>query len=117
MFDIGWSELFIIALLAVVLVGPQDMPKVMVFFGRIFRRLHYVKFALSQQFDDLMRDADLDDIRKSVNFEASAREGRDGQRIEESFDEASFDEELEDDAADEHAVKTQSPNSVKSEEV
>lgn len=117
MFDVGWSELFVIAVLAVVLVGPQDMPKVMVFFGRIFRRLHYVKFALSQQFDDLMHDADLNDIRNSVNFEAQAREQRDGDLIEKSFDEAAFDEELEDDAADEHAVQTQSPNSVKSEEV
>lgn len=115
MFDVGWSELFIIALLAVVLVGPQDMPKVMVFFGRIFRRLHYVKFALSQQFDDLMRDADLNDIRKSVNFEAQAREDRDGGRIEEIFDEASFDEEAEIDLDYENGKAKSDSRSVKSE--
>lgn len=116
MFDVGWSELFVIAVLAVVLVGPQDMPKVMVFFGRIFRRLHYVKFALSQQFDDLMRDADLNDIRKSVNFEAQVREDREGGRIEEIFDEASFDEEAEVDLDTKNAKAKPELSSVKSEE-
>jgi sec-independent protein translocase protein TatB len=69
MLDVGWQELLLIAALAVVLIGPEELPKVMVFFGRVVRRIHYVKYALSQQFDDLMREADLDDLRKSVNFE------------------------------------------------
>ncbi|MCB1682759.1 MAG: hypothetical protein KDI61_13190 [Alphaproteobacteria bacterium] len=69
MLDVGWQELLLIAALAVLLVGPEELPKVMVFFGRIARRLHYVKYALTQQFEDLMREADLDDIRQSVNFE------------------------------------------------
>lgn len=81
MLDVGWQELLLIAALAVVLVGPEELPKVMVFFGRIVRRIHYVKYALSQQFDDLMREADLDDLRKSVNFE------------EKNFNEAEADEE------------------------
>lgn len=115
MFDVGWSELFVIAVLAVVLVGPQDMPKVMVFFGRMFRRLHYVKFALSQQFDDLMREADLDDIRKSVNFEAQDREKR-GEPVEAAFDEAAFDEELESDPdSSENAEPDVAAHSVKLE--
>lgn len=70
MLDFGWSEAFLIVVLAVFLFGPEDIPKVMVAVGRVFRRLQYVKFALSQQFEDLMRDADLDDFRSSVNFEA-----------------------------------------------
>lgn len=70
MLDFGWSEAFLILVLAVFLFGPEDIPKVMIAVGRVFRRLQYVKFALSQQFEDLMRDADLDDFRSSVNFEA-----------------------------------------------
>lgn len=94
MFGVGWFELLIIATVAVVVIGPQDLPKVMVFFGRIYRRVHYLKFALSQQFDDLMRDADIDDIRKSVNFEAREREEK-GEADEAAFDEAAFDEDIE----------------------
>ena len=69
MLDVGWQELLLIVALAVILIGPEELPKVMVFLGRIARRIHYVKYALTQQFDDLMREADLGDLRKSVNFE------------------------------------------------
>lgn len=70
MLDFGWSETFLILILALFLIGADDIPKVMVALGRVVRRFQYVKFALSQQFDDFMRDADLDDLRNSVNFEA-----------------------------------------------
>ena len=94
MFNVGWPELFIIVAIAVLVIGPQDMPKVMVFLGRVFRRFQYIKYALSQQFDDIMREADMDDIRKSVNFEAQEREAVSGDRDEEAFDEAAFDEDV-----------------------
>lgn len=74
MLDVGWSETFLILVIALFVFGPEDIPKVMVQVGRLFRRFQYIKFALSQQFDDLMRDADLDDLRASVNFEAKRRD-------------------------------------------
>lgn len=70
MLDFSWAELFVIIALGVILVGPDEIPKVMVTLGRIVRRLQYARYAISQQFDDIMRTADMDDIRKSVNFEA-----------------------------------------------
>lgn len=71
MMDFSWSELFVIIALAIILIGPDEIPGLMVTLGRIVRRLQYMRFAITQQFDDIMRDADLDEIRKSVNFEAS----------------------------------------------
>ena len=88
MLDFGWPELFLIIAVAVIVIGPDEIPAVMVALGRVVRRLQYVRYAISQQFDDVMRDADLDDIRKSVNFEAKDEDGND---IE--FDEAAADEE------------------------
>ena len=41
----------------------------MVALGRVARRLQYIRYTISQQFEEVMREADLDDIRKSVNFE------------------------------------------------
>ncbi len=89
MLDFGWPELFLIVAIAIIVIGPNEIPAVMVALGRIVRRFQYIKFAISQQFDDVMRDADLDDIRKSVNFEEkpSAASGS------EDFDEAAADEE------------------------
>ncbi len=83
MLDFGWPELFLIIAVAVVVIGPDEIPAIMVALGRVFRRFQYIKFAISQQFDDVMRDADLDDIRNSVNFEAKDTA---------SFDEAEADE-------------------------
>ena len=97
MLDVGWQELLLIAALTVILIGPEELPKVMVFFGRIVRRIHYVKYALSQQFDDLMREADLDDLRKSVNFE------------EKDFNEA------EADAEEDHPEAAKNPDMEKAE--
>lgn len=70
MFGIGWSELLVIVLIAVMVIGPKDIPKVMYQIGRFARRLQYVKFAMSQQFDDLLRAGDIEELRKGVNFEA-----------------------------------------------
>jgi len=69
MLDFGWPELFVIVALSVLFVGPEELPRVMVALGRLVRRLQYARYAISQQFEEIMRDADLDDIRKSVNFE------------------------------------------------
>jgi sec-independent protein translocase protein TatB len=87
MLDFGWPELFVIVALAVLLVGPQDLPRVMVALGRIVRRLQYARYAISQQFENIMREADLDDIRKSVNFEEAS-----GSR--ELYEDAESDEEF-----------------------
>ena len=88
MLDFGWPELFVIIVLVVLFVGPQDLPRVMVALGRIARRLQYVCYVISRQFNDVMREADLDHIRKSVNFKERDTHG---QPIE--FDEAAADEE------------------------
>lgn len=81
MFEIGWSELFVIAAVALVVIGPDEIPQIMRMMARIVRRLQYVRFAFSQQFDDLMKEAGMEDIRKQVNFE------------EKNFDESASDEE------------------------
>ncbi len=70
MLDFGWAELIVIVAIAVIVIGPDEIPTLMVGLGRLFRRFQYVKFAVSRQFEDLMHEADLDKIRNSVNFEA-----------------------------------------------
>ncbi len=85
MLDFGWAELFLIIAVAIIVIGPNEIPALMVGLGRVVRRLQYVKFAVSQQFEDMMREADLDNIRNSVNFEAPD---------EEEMDEADADAEI-----------------------
>lgn len=82
MLDFGFAELLIIIAVAVLVVGPNEIPVLMRALGRIFRRLQYVRYAFTQQFEEFMRDQDMDDLRASVNFEAK------------DFDEAAEDEEM-----------------------
>lgn len=70
MLDFGWLELLIVMIVAVFVIGPKEVPALMYGLGRLVRRLQYVKFAFSRQFDDFMRAGDLEDIQRSVNFEA-----------------------------------------------
>lgn len=86
MLDFGLIELFVIMALGVLVIGPKELPALMRGFGNVVRRISYIKYAFSQQFDDFMREADLDDIRSSVNFETARRS--------EEFDEAAEDEDM-----------------------
>ena len=92
MLDFGWLELFLIIAIAVIFIGPKEIPVLMVALGRAVRRLQYIKFVISKQFEDVMRDADLDDIRKSVNFEEKHASGEKIPDTDTDFDEAEADE-------------------------
>lgn len=88
MFGISWPELLLVLVIAVLVIGPKDIPNILYQVGRFFRRIQYIKFAMSQQFDDLLRAGDIEELRKGVNFEAPRNE----QKI---ADEKSLDEEHE----------------------
>ncbi|MFP4097524.1 MAG: twin-arginine translocase TatA/TatE family subunit [Alphaproteobacteria bacterium] len=87
MLDFGWPELFVIIVLVVLVAGPQDLPRIMVALGRVVRRLQYARYAITQHFEDVMREADLEEIRKSVGFDEHDERG---QPI--AYDEAGADE-------------------------
>lgn len=64
MLDFSWSELLLVAVVAILAIGPKQLPEVMHGLGRIVRRLQYMRFALSKQFDDFMEQSDLNEMRK-----------------------------------------------------
>lgn len=82
MMDIGWAEILLILALAVFVVGPQDIPKIMYSVGRFFRRLQYVRFAISQQFDEILKAGDIEELRRGVNFEAPKTDEKDADEEE-----------------------------------
>ena len=60
----------VIVAVAVLVVGPRDIPKIMYGLGRLVRRFQYVRFAISRQFDDVLKAGDIEELRRGVNFEA-----------------------------------------------
>jgi sec-independent protein translocase protein TatB len=64
MLDFGWSEFLFIIILGIVLIGPKEIPDLVYQAGRLFRRLQYMRFALTKQFDTFMEQNDLEELRR-----------------------------------------------------
>ncbi len=66
MFDIGWTELLVIAIVLIVVVGPKDLPPMLRAFGKMTANLRKMAGEFRTQFDEALREADLDDVRKTI---------------------------------------------------
>ena len=66
MFDIAWSELALIGAVALIVIGPKDLPRVMRSLGQWTRRARAMAAEFQRNLDDMMREAELDEIRKEV---------------------------------------------------
>jgi len=66
MLDIGWSEMAMVALLALIVIGPKDLPKVMRSIGQWTRKARSVAREFQSGLDDMMRESELDEARKTV---------------------------------------------------
>jgi sec-independent protein translocase protein TatB len=68
MFGIGWTELLLIAIVAIVVVGPKDLPRLMRTFGHYAGKLRRMGNEFKQQVDEAMREAELVEVRKAVEI-------------------------------------------------
>jgi sec-independent protein translocase protein TatB len=66
MLDIGWSELLVIAIVAIVVVGPKDLPKMMRTFGLYAGKLRRAAADFQRQFEEAMAESEADEIRKNL---------------------------------------------------
>ena len=66
MFDIGWSELLVIAVVAIVVVGPKDLPKLMRGFGHYAGKLRRAASDFQRQFEEALRESEVDEVRKAL---------------------------------------------------
>jgi sec-independent protein translocase protein TatB len=66
MFDIGWSELMILGIVALIVVGPKDLPILLRTIGRYTGMLKKQAAEFRTQFDDAMREAELDQLKKDL---------------------------------------------------
>ncbi len=66
MFDIGWTELMVIAVVAIVVIGPKDLPRVMRTVGKWTGKMKRMAREFQGQFNEALREAELDSVRKDV---------------------------------------------------
>ena len=67
MFDVGWSEMLVIAIVLIVVVGPKDLPRMLRQFGRQTSKLRAMAADFQKQFNEALKEAELDDVKKSVD--------------------------------------------------
>ena len=68
MFDIGWPEITVILIIALLVIGPKDLPRAMHGVGRWVRKARAVTREFQRHVDDMVRDADLEDVRELKNL-------------------------------------------------
>lgn len=66
MFDIGWTELLIIAVVAIIVVGPKDLPRMLRSLGRYAGQLRRTAGEFRSQFDEAIRESELDELRNTL---------------------------------------------------
>ncbi len=66
MFDIGWTEILIIAVVAIIIVGPKDLPRMLRTLGRYAGQLRRTAGEFRSQFDDVIRESELDELRSTL---------------------------------------------------
>jgi sec-independent protein translocase protein TatB len=67
MFDIGWTELLVIAIVLIVVVGPKDLPPMLRAFGKMTSNLRKMAGEFRSQFDEALRESELDDVRRTIS--------------------------------------------------
>lgn len=67
MLDIGWTEMLVIAVVMIVVVGPKDLPKMLRTFGRTTTKLRAMAGDFQKQFNEALKEAELEDVKKSVD--------------------------------------------------
>ena len=67
MFDIGWPEIVVIAIVAIVVIGPRDLPKAFYTVGKWVRAARRVTSDFQRHVDDMVRETELEDLKKVAN--------------------------------------------------
>lgn len=75
MFDIGWSELLVIGIVALVVIGPKDLPKVLRALGSMMSKVRSMAAEFQGQFQDAMREAELAELKKEAEKLAATAKG------------------------------------------
>ena len=66
MFDIGWSEMAVILLVALVVIGPRDLPRVARTMGRWVAKGRAMAREFQSALEDMARDAELDKVKSEI---------------------------------------------------
>ncbi len=114
MFDIGWQELFILAVLAIIVIGPKDLPRAIRTISKGVRKARSMARDLQDGMDDVIREAELDDLKEKFDGDGLAKTIQDAADLD--FEELDLDSDLRKEmiAAEEDFKSITSPDKAES---
>ena len=72
MFDIGWGELVVIGIVALIAIGPKELPSVLRTLGQWMGKVRRMASEFQAQFQEAMREAEMADLKKQFDEASSA---------------------------------------------
>ena len=88
MFDVAWSELLLVAIVAIIVVGPKELPGLMRTAGRMLAKLRRHADEFRKQFDEAVKEAGAEDLQREIH---SLRQHNPINQIRNSIEEAARD--------------------------
>lgn len=67
MFDIGWSEMLLVILVAIVVIGPKDLPRALHAAGKFMRKFRMFTGDIQKSLDRIMHEEELNEIIRDAN--------------------------------------------------
>jgi sec-independent protein translocase protein TatB len=67
MFEVGWSELLVIGVVALIAIGPKELPGVLRMVGQWMGKIRRMAAEFQGQFQEAMREAEMSDLKKQVD--------------------------------------------------
>ena len=108
MFDIGWSEFLVIAVVALIAIGPKELPGVLRMVGQWMGKARKMAAEFQGQFQEAMREAEMADLKKSFDEVKEAASGFSGGNIMSSL-QKDVSESLRIDDLDKPAISSDTP--------
>ena len=65
MLDMSWGEVMLIGGVALIVIGPKDLPKALRTVGQVTSKLRRMAGEFQMQFNEAIREAELDDVRQA----------------------------------------------------
>ena len=121
MFDIGWSELVIIGVVALIVIGPKELPGVLRMTGQWIGKVRRMASDFQGQFQEAMREAEMSDLKQQVDELAGTTRdltsdfdpiGSMNDTFEEAFDDKDKTDKGKTKAADADALPAPAPDPV-----
>lgn len=67
MFDIGWTEIALIGGVAVVVMGPEEMPRVLYNLGKVVRKIKTFTGDIQKSLDKIVNEVEVEDLARDIN--------------------------------------------------